>query len=160
MGIVPITQDISHLVRTMLVNATYGSEAIKGIPRLQEYLPRSQSDPETVTKFSSRWQDDGVSVKTGRTKSLWSFSDTTIVGDESEEWPDQPRLRFWIRRIHDAMTVTFVVIFVTGFLGNCRLIVQRDNPVNLRANQILRYLLILGLSSLSPYQILTGLLDP
>ncbi|KXN90831.1 hypothetical protein AN958_03485 [Leucoagaricus sp. SymC.cos] len=142
MGIVPVAQDLSYLVRTILVNASYGSEAIKEIPRLQEYLKPSNADVETATKIStSCWRDDAISMKTWQpeTKSVWSFSGTTIVPDEDVNYPDEPRRRFWFRRMHGGFQVLFVVIFVTGLVGNNRLVAQRDNLAKSRENEILRY---------------------
>lgn len=136
MGIVPICQDLAMLVRTLLVNATYGSEAAKEIPRLQEHRG---SGIESAAKSSQMsWKEDSTSLKTFRTKSMWSFSGTTVVADELEEYPDQPRLRFWIRRMHDGTMLVFLVVFITGLVGNCRLIVQRHDPAKLRENEILR----------------------
>lgn len=143
MGIVPVSQDLSMLVRTILVNATYGSEAIKEIPRLREYLQHSSTPDAEVAKASHMsFKDDALSMKTFHTKSGWSFSGTTVVQDDIEEYPDQPRLRFWFRRMHDGMAITFLLVFVTGLLGNCRLIVQRHQPARLRENEILRYVMI------------------
>lgn len=140
MGILPVAQDLSRLVRTILVNATYGSEAVKDIPRLQEYLPKpSKLDVETTTKFSS-WRDDVISTRTRRTTSMWSFSGTTVVEDDDEDsYPDHPRQRFWFRRMHNAILAMLTAVFVMGLLGNCRLIVQRNDPTKLRENEILRY---------------------
>jgi hypothetical protein len=141
MGIVPVSQVLAMLVRTMLVDTTYGTEAAKEIPRLQEYLPRSGTDMETATELSPmERRGDAISMKTSESKSAWSFSGTTIVEDWTGDYPDKPRMRFWFRRIHDAMTVAFVIVFVTGLIGNCRLIEQRNSPEKLKENEILRYL--------------------
>ncbi|KAF9448219.1 hypothetical protein P691DRAFT_801104 [Macrolepiota fuliginosa MF-IS2] len=142
MGIVPISQDLAMLVRTILVNATYGSEAAKEIPRLQEQAlySESESDVENAAKSSPLdWREDAVSLKTFQMRSAWSFSGTTVVQEEAEEYPDHPRLRFLFRRTHTGMLFIFLVVFITGLIGNCRLILQRNNPVELRENEILRY---------------------
>lgn len=141
MAMLPIAQDLAMLVRTILVNATYGSEAAKEIPRLQENV--GPSDTESITKSSKvDWTDDSVSTaNTYLAKSEWSFSGTTVVvqreGDEGPD-SDQPRLRFWFRRMHDGIVVSFLAAFGIGLAGSCLVIAQRHDPVKTRRNQILR----------------------
>ncbi|XP_006460675.1 hypothetical protein AGABI2DRAFT_203797 [Agaricus bisporus var. bisporus H97] len=127
MAMLPIAQDLAMLIRTILVNATYGSEIAKEIPQLQECLQHP---------------DDGISTtNTLFAKSEWSFSGTTAViqYDDEELDVDQPRLRFWFRRMHDGMTISFLAVLAIGSAGSCLTIIQRNDPVKTKRNQILRY---------------------
>ncbi|KAF7783009.1 hypothetical protein Agabi119p4_2385 [Agaricus bisporus var. burnettii] len=141
MAMLPIAQDLAMLIRTILVNATYGSEIAKDIPQLQEYSQHpSPSDAESITKMD--WKDDGISTtNTFFAKSEWSFSGSTAVTryDDEELDDDQPRLRFWFRRMHDGMTISFLAVLAIGSAGSCLTIIQRNDPLKSRRNQILRY---------------------
>lgn len=143
MAMLPIAQDLAMLIRTILVNATYGSEIAKEIPQLQECLQHpGPSDTESITKISKMdWKDDGISTtNTFFAKSEWSFSGTTAViqYDDEELDDDQPRLRFWFRRMHDGMTISFLAVLAIGSAGSCLTIIQRNDPVKTKRNQILR----------------------
>lgn len=143
MAMLPIAQDLATLVRTLLVNTTYGPEMAKEIPYLQEYLQHpNPSDAESVTKtLKVDWKDDTASTtNTLFAKSEWSFSGTTAVirQDDEELHTDQPRLRFWFRRMHDGIVISFFAVLAIGTAGSCLIIGQRDDPVKTRRNQILR----------------------
>jgi hypothetical protein len=143
MAMLPIAQDLSMLVRTLLVNATYGSEMAKEIPYLQEYLHHpNPSDTESITEtLKGDWKDDNASTaNTLFAKSEWSFSGTTAVIRQDDEgfYADQPRLRFWFRRIHDGIVISFYAVLAIGSAGSCLIIEQRGDPTKTTRNQILR----------------------
>ncbi|KAF8893385.1 hypothetical protein BD779DRAFT_1435862 [Infundibulicybe gibba] len=116
MGFVAIAQDLSHLLRATLVASTHGEEMPTNPKQeLVSTLRTWDWIPQKNTSFDS-------------------------VDTESKSSPcDRPRARSWFRRMHDGMCFFFLVTLVLGFLGNCRIIAQRDNPQRVHENQALRY---------------------
>lgn len=119
MGLVAIAQDLSNLLRCILVNSTFQS-----CPDSFSHIILPPSDNEQTWRL-------GLPPSSSLVPSLTGTS-------PSEPVPDQHRRRFWFRRIHNGMTILYVVSLITGLVGNSRLVSERHDQLKTLDNQILR----------------------
>lgn len=133
-GLIIIAQDLSHIVRKVLVNTTLGSDSPGD--------PCACGDVKVATvAYPSSYQNssrDGESLCPTPPK-LSATSHTSLDLYETPLVPDRPRRRFWFRRIHDGMMVLYLSSLVTCIVGNPRLLAQRHDKRKTLVNQILRY---------------------
>jgi len=126
MGFVALSQDLAGMMRAVLVNGTYGSDML---------------DAQTE-KVQEKEDLERGGTPTSSSKSMfasnYNFSVNSTFSAFDIEIPDHPRTRFWIRRIHDMTQILFLAAMSTGFLGNSRVVSQRQNPTQTRINQALR----------------------
>lgn len=122
LGSLANTVALAHMLRCLLVNSTYPSNEVNP----------SLSDPIFDQKVSWSGTYNIPLVEKGDS----SFSSAS---SQMETCPDQPRRRFWFRRMHDVGFATYQVAFVIGSLGNIMLIPQRRRPASNLRNQVLRY---------------------
>jgi hypothetical protein len=126
-GFLTLIQDLANLLRCVLVNATY--------PDDQNKLEPNPNAFELVTEYKTPWKglyDSEASLSGEKTFTTFHTESLTRQG------PDQPRHRFWFRRITDVMTVLYAVALATGIAGNVLLIPQRENAKQTHINQALR----------------------
>lgn len=153
MGFLAMVIDNMNLLRCLLVNSTYPSEPVDvpPSPASKDNLPELISDSKPASEcWLNSWRrcDDIVPSlppayekedprkSSSPLSSLFSFSTTdskTVV-----ELEDQPRRRFWFRRIHEAAVFLYFVALGTGIAGNSMLIAQRRNEKRSHINQALR----------------------
>jgi hypothetical protein len=123
LGFLAMLLDLATLLRCVLVNSTYPDDKTEK-PHVSEL----------ITEEKSSWRETYDSEALSREKTFTTFRAESLAGQR----PDQPRHRFWFRRMTDVMTVLYGVALGTGIAGNALLIDQRENAKNTRANQALR----------------------
>ncbi|EKM80558.1 hypothetical protein AGABI1DRAFT_70935 [Agaricus bisporus var. burnettii JB137-S8] len=122
-----IERSIAFGLRTALTFVPRSEEALNDIEGALEYMQ--------TTIFMAMLpiaQDLAMLIRTILVNATyeWSFSGSTAVTryDDEELDDDQPRLRFWFRRMHDGMTISFLAVLAIGSAGSCLTIIQRNDP--------------------------------
>ncbi|GLB45053.1 hypothetical protein LshimejAT787_1901310 [Lyophyllum shimeji] len=152
LGFLAIVTDLMSLLRCLLVNDTYPSTPAdtNPSPAPDICLPPLMSDSKPASEhWVNAWKQREDSVpspppisekvherKGSPTSSVFDSAATsswTLV-----ELEDQPRRRFWFRRIHDVASFLGLVALVTGSVGTAMLIAQRRNEQKTRINQAFR----------------------
>lgn len=127
--------DVSALLRCILVNSTYTADTYPDrhlrIPSVLTIAPPASNSPLIYSEKTSLWSS-----------SIWSKSGNSV--QSSVSLPDQPRRRYWFRRMHDAMQVLVLAAIVPGVLGNTVVAFQVKHPeksaqryINMRSVQVL-----------------------
>ena len=130
-GFLAVAGDFLKLLRSILVNSTNGSESA-----INSHVPELIS-----LSSASSWS--------------WKLDKPPTIqpdlgsGSPETAWPDQPRRRFWFRRLCDGFGILFLAAVVSGMVGNSRLIHQKDDERGNRQNQALRFVLLWILFRLS-----------
>ena len=121
-------QDIVMLTRSVLVNATMGTNM----------LPGSKSSPSntgTNTDIALNARVDGS----------YNTLPSTIV--DAEERDDHPRMRFWIRRSCDAVSLLYLLPIILGIIAG----IDYKDAINTGKNaalvQQLRYVAATSIST-------------
>jgi hypothetical protein len=119
--------DLGNILRCVLVNSTYPDDKNE---------PESKSNTsELITEYKTSWMGtDGSEASLSRKKTSTTSHNESLAGQR----PDQPRRRFWFRRMNDVIGVLYATALATGIAGNVLLIVQRGDAKKTRVNQALR----------------------
>jgi hypothetical protein len=124
LGFLVMILDLANLLRCVLVNSTY--------PDDKNELESKPNAFELITEQKSSWMGTYDSEASLAREKTFTTSRTGSLR------PDQPRRRFWFRRMNDVMTALYAVALGIGIAGNALLIDQRDNAKKTRINQALR----------------------
>jgi len=128
LGPLAIVLELSGLLRCVLVNSTRPSDDT-------DQLELKSHSSELITEYKIFWMgtyDSEPSFFSGKS----SILSPTVT--QTEQHSDQPRSRFWFRRMNDVMKVLYFVALATGVVGNALMMAQHTNMKKNYINQTLR----------------------
>jgi hypothetical protein len=130
LGLLAITLELGTLLRCVLVNSTQPSDDTN-----HHDIELKSSSSELITEHKVFWMGtyDSEASFFGEKNPTFSFTAT-----QAEQRPDQPRSRFWFRRITDVILVLYFAALATGIVGNALLIAHHTNAKKSLINQALR----------------------
>ena len=125
LGLLAITLELSTLLRCVLVNST------RPVDDMAQMELKSKTR-ELITEHKILSYDSEASFFR---ETSFTLSPTVT---HTEERPDQPRSRFWFRRINSVMLIMYFAALAMGIAGNVALMAQPTDNKKSYANQALR----------------------
>jgi hypothetical protein len=138
LGSVMILDDTIKLSRCVLVNSTYSSPRHNPSLDHRDFGITPEERYQELVAKEQPFGDDKI-----RENSVEKFNPFSSE-ETMQNLSDQPRRRKMYRIYHVALRYLMLVSMVTGIVGNCLLLEDKDDPAKTLRNQALRYVRLLA----------------